>query len=141
MKVMSFTSATTSFGLPTALISLLLAACSNEPPCIEYERTIDHGIYGQVVYKTFMEGDTPLYDVLLTVNRLDAAMTARTRSSENGLFQFELPDGSGIYTVCSDFGTVGCTTNITFTTVFRVDLVAEEQTSVYWDDNNFGDCQ
>src|SRR5688500_12315990 len=65
-KVTCFTSATTSFGSRTALISSLLiaAACGGERECIEHQRTIERGVYGEAVYIT-PEGEyTPLYNVL-----------------------------------------------------------------------------
>ena len=136
----SFTSATTSFGSRTALISLLAlaSACSDDHPCIEYERTIDHGIYGEVVYKTFEGGHTPLYDVVIHLQHLTQPWTAETRSNEDGLYQVELLDGTASYSICADFAGAACQT-ITSTTLIRLDLVVEEG-QVFWDETNYGEC-
>ena len=136
-----FTSATTSFGSPTALISLvaLLAACgSNEASCPEYERTIDRGVYGQAVYKTFQQPDVPLYDIAITASEYSVPVMYRTRSNEEGFYEIELP-GTGTYSVCSDFVNVGCHT-FGVTTVTRIDLVAEDSASVFWNETDFGEC-
>jgi hypothetical protein len=136
--VTSFTSATTSCGSRTALISLLaLAACSDELACPEVERTIDHGVYGQVVYKQFDGPDTPFYDVLITVTSANPP-ALRTRSDRGGFFELALP--SGTYMICTDFAASPCT-NFTVETTFRMDLVVAEETAVYWESNDFPDCR
>jgi hypothetical protein len=140
MKVMSFTSATTSFGLRTALISLAaLGACSDELACPEVERTIDHGVYGQVVYKQYQGPDTPFYDVLITTLLLNSAdaITRRTRSDKDGFYEIALPDGE--YMICTDFAASPCSSFIV-DTIVRRDLVVAEETAVYWESNDFPDC-
>jgi hypothetical protein len=144
--VTSFTSATTSCGLRTGLISLvalLLGACSGQGhPCVEYERTITHGIYGQAVYKQFQKPDTPLYDVKVTLSGSGggsgAPIATEARTNEDGLYEIETPPGTSYYQLCSDFAAVGCF-NSTVTSLVRLDLVIDEG-QVYWDGSNFGEC-
>jgi hypothetical protein len=142
--VTSFTSATTSFGSRTALISLLaLAACSGQGhPCIEYERTIQHGVYGQAVYQQFDKPDTPLYDVKITISGgasgSGAPVLDETRSNEDGLYELELPSDTTFYSLCSEFAAVGCF-NVQVTSLVRLDLVVLEGQS-FWDGSNFGEC-
>ena len=138
----SFTSATTSCGLPTALISLLaLGACSDELACPETERTIDHGVYGQVVYRPFQGPDTPLYDVVIAVARLNTGdpVSLRTRSNKAGFYELALPAGMGTYMICTTFGPAPCTT-FDVSSIIRTDLVVAEETAVYWELNDFPDC-
>jgi hypothetical protein len=140
--VTSFTSAITSCGLPTALISLLaLGACSTELACPEAERTIDHGVYGQVVYRQFQGPDTPFYDVQITVTRLDTSVPVllRTRSDKAGFYEMTLPDGAGFYMICTSFGPAPCS-SLDLATVVRADLVVEQETAVYWETDVFRDC-
>jgi hypothetical protein len=138
--VTSFTSAITSSGLRTALISLLaLGACSDELACPETERTIDHGVYGQVVYKQFDGPDTPFYDVLVTVTEFGAPPTLRTRSNAEGFYELALPSGAGSYMICTTFAASPCS-SFTVETIVRMDLVVAEETAVYWESNDFPDC-
>jgi hypothetical protein len=140
---MCFTSATTSFGSHTGLISLvavaLLGACSGQGhPCIEYERTIEHGIYGEAVYKEFQKSDTPLYNVKFTLTAFGNPAFYEARSNEDGLYELELPTGTAGYSICADLAMVGCT-NVTVSSLLRMDLVVSEG-QVFWDAANFGEC-
>ena len=134
----SFTSATTSCGLHTALISLLaLGACSDELACPEAVRTIDQGVYGQVVYKQFEGPDTPFYDVQINVTEFGSPPTFRTSSDREGFYELSLPSGS--YMICTTFGPSPCS-SFNVQSIIRMDLVVAEETAVYWESNDFPDC-
>ena len=121
-----------------------MTACSGQGhPCIENERTIDHGVYGQVVYKQFDKPDTPLFDVKVTVTGFgglgsNAPVAMEDRSNEDGLYEIELTGPGTTYSLCSDFAMVSCWT-FTSSSLTRIDLVTIEG-QVYWDENAFGEC-
>jgi hypothetical protein len=142
MKVTCFTSATTSFGLHTALISSLLlfaASCSGQGhPCIEHQRTIDRGVYGEAVYITPENQYTPLYNVPIKINGFGSQLTIETRTNEDGLYEFELAD-TMTYSICAEFATSPCQTFSAASLLVRMDLVVYEGL-IYWDDARYGEC-
>lgn len=136
-----FTSATTSCGLRTALISLLLAACTGQGHrCIEHERTIEHGIYGEVVYRQLEGGDTPLYQVPVALTQTDRQAMTETETNEDGLYEFALPSNMQpqSFTLSSTFANAP-THEVQLTDLARRDLVVEEG-QVFWDEQRLGEC-
>ena len=140
-----FTSATTSYGLRTALISSLLiaaacSACDGERECIEHQRTIERGVYGEAVYIT-PEGEyEPLYNVLLKVNEFGSLLEFEVRTNENGFYEVELPVGqtSTSHAICTEFAAAPCH-SFASTGLVRLDLVIFEGL-VFWDDTRLGEC-
>jgi hypothetical protein len=139
MKVTCFTSAITSFGLRTALISLVAACTGQGHRCIEHERTIEHGIYGEVAYRTLDGGDTPLYQVQMSLTDVGGAATRTTETNEDGLYEFALPNVVDTsFTLASTFANAP-TRSVTVTDLARRDLVIEEG-QIFWDENKLGEC-
>ena len=141
---MSFTSATTSCDLPIALISLLLVcACTGQGhPCIEHERTIEHGIYGEAVYRTLDHGDTPLYQVQVSLTDDGGHATAVTETNEDGLYEFPFPnitDATVRFTLATSTFTNAPTNFVMLNNLVRRDLVIEEG-QLFWDESALGEC-
>jgi len=97
---------------------------------------IDHGVYGEVVYKQDQKPDTPLYDVKITLMSFGQPLFYDARSNKDGLYEIEVAPGD--YQICTEFAAIGCRT-VNVTTVFRIDAVVWEGAS-YWEDTNFGEC-
>ena len=116
----------------------MLAACGGDPPCPETEKTVEHGVYGEVAYKTLAGDHTVLYNVELSLMAVGSQTYINTRSNEDGFYEFEVPAGTGGYSLCSTFANAGCW-SFTITTFVRLDLVVEEG-QVFWDEAAFGEC-
>jgi hypothetical protein len=152
MKVTCFTSAITSFGLRTAQTSCawrialisLLAACGDGHRCVDDARTIEHGIYGEVALRTLEGGDTPLYQVKMSLMQDSSHVIAETESNADGLYEFALPKSTQSiplsFALSSSMFPNAGRMGISVPDLVRLDLVVEEG-QVFWVTDNFPDCR
>jgi hypothetical protein len=128
------------------LVAALCTGCTADPPsCVEYYRTVTHGLYGQAKLVETNGDNQPLTKVPISISRysdrgFDSYVDLRT--DEHGLY--ELDATGGTYSICSDFLNIGCDTieigGYTERSLIRIDLHVEEGVSVYWDFPAVGGC-